>query len=298
MARKIPSFAALEAFEAVARLGSATLAANELGRTQSAVSRQLKAIEDYMRRPLFMEDRKRLQVNAAGRAYAGAIANILFQLEQVTAQTAAYGEDDPRLALGVLPTFGMRWLVPRLPAFASSELGFELSLATLSDADQDLRSLGLDAAIRLGSGDWPEVSIELVREEVTVVVTPALHQKLGPHLDRYVLLNRRRHPALWKHWLPANVRFDPDSGTKLENFMMVTEAALMGLGAALIPTMFVQAELDSGKLIQPFGEARPSGASFYFCYPHASIGKPKIVALQRWLLEMSAGDLQPSTSAA
>src|SRR3546814_19377205 len=126
MRRILPTLPALEAFEAVARLGHVTKAADELGRTQSAVSRQIANLESFARRPLFVRDKKRLILNEAGDFFFEAVSRVLNELEIEPARLLTFGSMDRVLRLGVLPTFGSRWLMPRLASFPDRKRGVKV----------------------------------------------------------------------------------------------------------------------------------------------------------------------------
>lgn len=289
MRRSLPSLLALESFEAVARLGSVTRAAEELGRTQSAVSRQVANLEQFVRRPLFDRDRKRMVVNESGRLFQGAIAGILNQLEVEVDRLAAYGVSDTVLRVGVLPTFGMRWLVPRLGDFAIRHQDIAISLVT-GLGPFDLDRLKLDVAIQHGTGDWPDVrSHRLFGEEIVAVVAPGA-VKPGADIANYEWLQMATRPYLWQEWLrdrPDDVVAAHGSGTTFENFGMIIEAVANGIGVAILPTFYIADDLASGRLVAPFGPPIASERSYYLVESPDTLPSAKVEAFREWLLRVA-----------
>ncbi len=291
MRRLLPSLSALESFEAVARLSSVTRAADELGRTQSAVSRQIANLEQFARRPLFTRDRKRLIVNEAGAMFHESLTRILNDLETEVGRLVTYGIHDRLLRVGVLPTFGSRWLVPRLGEFALSNEGIAISLVT-GLAAFDLDRAGLDVAIQYGDGEWPNVeSFLLLSEEIVVVAAPHVVRP-GATVADYLRLDMTTRPFLWSVWLEARNGGDPggDRTTQFENFNMVIEAAASGMGVAVLPTFYIQDELSSGRLVAPFGPPISSGRGYYFVQRRADRQSRKIDTFRRWLLSVVQED--------
>lgn len=288
MRRSLPSLSALESFEAVARLSSVTRAADELGRTQSAVSRQIANLEQFARRPLFTRDRKRLTVNEAGHMFQEALTRILNELESEVGRLVTYGTDDRLLRVGVLPTFGSRWLVPRMGEFAIQHEGVAISLVTgLTAFNLDLA--GLDVAIQHGDGNWPNVqSYKLLGEEIVAVAAPHAVRD-GAGIGEYEWLQMTTRPWMWSEWLEARHDVDASSlraGSKFENFNMVIEAAARGIGVAVLPTFYIRDELASGRLVTPFGPPIPSGRGYYFVQPAGQKQPAKVEAFRKWLLSI------------
>lgn len=294
MRRSLPSLSALESFEAVARVGQVTRAAEELGRTQSAVSRQIANLEAFVRRPLFTRDRKRLVLNEAGQMFQAALARILSELESEVAELVADGSNDMVLSVGVLPTFGSRWLIPRVPEFAAVSKGVQLNLITGLGVFE-LEKLGLDLAIQHGTGVWPgQVSHHLLDEEIVAVASPQLAGELHS-IDSCDWLQMTTRPWSWDAWLqarhPGKVEVQP--GVKFENFSMLIEAACQGLGVAVLPTFYIQNELLSGRLVTPFGSPVPSGRGYYLVHPERRTLSPKVLLFRDWILKVAGASGPP-----
>jgi len=281
MRRTLPSFRALESFEAVARCGNVTRAADELGRTQSAVSRQIANLEEFARRDLFVRDRKQLVLNSAGRVYYQRLVSLLDELEAETVKLVTFGSDDHMLRLGVLPTFGSRWLMPRLAGFAaggSPELHLVKGLGRL-----DFERQQVDAAIECcNSQPLDVIAHHLLDERIVAVIAPSLHERnpQGP-FDK---LHMPARTDAWKHWIDVHGAPDTKANLKFDNYAMMIEAACLGFGVAVLPTIYVVPELSSGRLITPFGASIPSGRSYWLTYPEGSRTKQKVADFTRWLL--------------
>jgi LysR family transcriptional regulator, glycine cleavage system transcriptional activator len=281
MRRTLPSFRALESFEAVARCGNVTRAADELGRTQSAVSRQIANLEEFARRELFVRDRKHLVLNNAGRVYYQRLVTLLDELEAETVKLVAFDTDDRVLRLGVLPTFGSRWLMPRLTGFAASG-STELHLVKGLGRD-DFDRQNVDAAIECCNSQPLEViAHHLLDEEIVAVIAPTLHQH-NPQ-GKFDKLHMPARSESWKEWVAARGSPFTAGNLKFDNYSMMIEAACLGFGVAVLPTIYVAAELASGRLIAPFGAPLPSGRSYWLTYQQAASTKHKIVEFSRWLL--------------
>jgi LysR family transcriptional regulator, glycine cleavage system transcriptional activator len=286
MRRQIPSLSALETFEAVARLGSTTRAAEELGRTQSAVSRQVLNLEAFTRRPLFERSNNRLLLNPAGQLLYDAIGRALDRLEHAVGRAATYAEGAHKISLRVWPTFGARWLMSRLAGFPAAELGIEVELSIGVDGDPDLRARGVDAAILYGVGDWPELaSYQLMPEALIAVASPQLVGRLGADISAYEWLQMEPRPGAWRRWIAARA----DAGTPLKDgpryqVSMLVELTCLGQGAAVLPSFYVERELRNGQLVAPFGEPLLTGRGYYLCYAGEDADKPHFIAFKDWLL--------------
>lgn len=284
MKRIMPSLAALEAFDAVARLGHVTRAAEDLGRTQSAVSRQIANLEAFVRRPLFERARKRLVLNPAGRAYAAGLSRLLDQLEQETARLMTFGADKGQLRLGVPPTFASRWLIPRLAGYSPAGSGVDLVLVP-RQGPAALDGRDVDAAIQYGDGAWPDVvSHQLVAEDLVAVVAPGLWATGA--LDRPLgRLRMTIRADAWDLWDAARAATTPRGPVVLnvENFTMMIEAACQGLGVGVMPTIYADDELARGRLIAPFGAPVASGRGYWLNVPATSPAGSAVWSLATWL---------------
>ena len=285
MRRVLPSLVCLEAFEAVSRLGQVTRAADELGRTQSAVSRQVANLEAFAKRPLFTRDRKRLTLTPAGESFSQAVSRLLDQLEAETAWMIRTGSEDRSLTIGVTPAFGSRWLVPRLGGFPAAELGIDLNIVT-GTAPFDVDKRGIDLAVRYGLGDWPEVdSDELVADEIVAVAAPSALRTFGGKISELQWLHMTIRPDDWAIWTRSRSEretFKP--GLKFQSFTMLIEAACLGIGAAVLPVMYAKEELASGRLVAPFGPPLATGRSFWLIHSPETPKRATVEQFRNWLL--------------
>ncbi|WP_298839057.1 LysR substrate-binding domain-containing protein [uncultured Roseobacter sp.] len=284
--RFLPSVSALLCFEAVARLGSATLAAAELSLTQSAVSRQLRTLEEQLDVTLLVREGRGLALTPAGRNYVTEIRDVLTSLARASlaARTDSSGGT---LNLSILPAFGMHWLAPRLQDFARLHPEVTVNLSTRL-APFDFRSSTFDAAIHFGREDWPGVHyLPLMPETVVPVCAPDLFngQARDPaELLACDLLYLDTRPRGWARWFRAvGVDQDPPAGMVFDQFSTMAQAAIHGLGIALLPTFFAQPYLDSGQLVLAARQTTESIGSYYLVWPGERSNDPALSSFRSWL---------------
>jgi DNA-binding transcriptional LysR family regulator len=290
-ARILPSLKALVFFEAAVRHMSFTRAARELNVTQSAVSRQIRQLEEYVGRPLFRRHRQRLLLTEPGEAYFVSVRDLLDRAEAATLEIMAYGSRGGVLTLALLPTFGSRWLVPRLGDFTARHPEIQLSLVA-EVKPFDFGSGDIDAAIHFGSETWPgAVSHRLMGEVVVAVGAPSLlsgQKRLSRPEDvsRYPLLQHTTRPLAWQEWLRAAgvEHLDGRAGPRFEQFHMVIQAAIAGLGLAVLPRFLIQEELASGRLVVVIDRPVTSEYAYYLVYPERKAELPRVAAFRDWLL--------------
>ncbi|MEP2641147.1 LysR substrate-binding domain-containing protein [Roseobacter sp.] len=284
--RYLPSIPALLAFEAVARLGSATQAAAELSLTQSAVSRQLKLLEDQLGVALLARKGRGLVVTPQGERYVRTVRTTLQRLAQagVAAQT---GPEIGALNLAILPAFGMHWLAPRLRDFARTHPEVTVNLSTRL-APFDFRGSQFDAAIHFGREDWPGVGyLPLLPETVVPVCAPSLIAT--PLTDpqeilQFDLLHLDTRPRGWARWLRAvGQDSDPPPGMMFDQFSTMAQAAIHGLGIALLPTFFADPYLANGQLVLAATQSAQSIGSYYLVWPADRPCPPALEAFRDWL---------------
>jgi len=285
MKRRIPPLTALECFDAVMRHGQVTRAADELNLTQSAVSRQIGNLEAYVGTPLFRRERKRLIATEAAEQYAAALTPLLSQVEAETLRLMAGGTDDKVLTVGLLPTFGSRWLIPRLGGFTQANPDIQLNIIT-GLGPFNFSADGTDLAVQYGSGTWPGVTAhQIMGEEIVAVISPDLYRE-GTPLSAYDRLHMTTRPTAWATWLAANGLEDQTrlGGPKFENFNMMIEGVRSGLGVAVLPLLYIADDLKAGRLIAPFGAPAVSEQAYYLVYPAATAASRKIALFRDWLL--------------
>jgi len=280
---------ALTAFEAAARTGSFTAAANELSLTQGAVSRQIKALEEQIGTPLFVRKDQRVTLTPTGALYAEPIRDALRQIAAATVRTIAAPKGG-ELNLAILPTFGTRWLVPRLPAFQEAHPHVVIHFTTKL-APFDFRTHDIDAAIHYGLGDWPDAICDhLLDEEVLPVCAPSFlkaHPIADPaDLIALPLLHTSTRADAWAEWFAAQgLAARTGAGMFFEQFITTAQAAEAGLGVALLPTLLVHGELREGTLIPALDRPHRSARAYYLVHPRNKANHPPLAAFRRWLLD-------------
>jgi DNA-binding transcriptional LysR family regulator len=293
--RLLPSLSALRAFEAVARHESFTQAASELNVTQSAASRQVRALEDFLGLPMFKRTSRRIELTTEGRFYADLIKEALDRIEAGTGELIATRKGIGTLSIGVLPTFGMRWLIPRLGGFQSRHPEILLNVVS-SDGPLDFAAQKVDVAVRFGTGSWPDAIAEpLMSEEIVVACSPVLveQQKDSDTLDwlaRQSLLQHTTRPDSWDHWF-RSVGFDERKitwGPSFEHFFMLSRAAQTGLGVALVPRFLIEEELARGVLVAPLPFRVAGPGAYYAVTPKAKQDMARVKLFRNWLQEEAA----------
>lgn len=292
MRKGIPNLSALQAFEATARLGSFSRAADELSLTHSAVHRQVSALEARLGVLLFNRVRRRIALTAAGAEYAGRIRQHLDQIEKDTFSLMSRATLGRRLHIAVLPTLAAHWLIPRLKVFERQwpDISVSLSLRTLPFQFDDQP---FDAAIYHSHAAWPgtEGGLLFPERELVPVCAPsqvgANTQGLRPDLAALTHLHLSSRPDAWRQWYEhANLTYPPQAGggPRYEMFAMVLAAAKAGLGVGLVPRFLVEQALESGELVMPVEQPLPVSQGYYFGYPMRNEPSPALRAFEQWLL--------------
>ncbi|CAB3656437.1 MULTISPECIES: LysR substrate-binding domain-containing protein [Paraburkholderia] len=288
-----PSMSLLLAFEASARHQSYTRAAEELSLTQSAVSRQVQALEELLEVRLFQRKGRRIELTDVGRMYMRGVGVAITGLRNATLQAIAYRSGGGILNLAVLPTFGARWLMPRLHSFYAANPNVIVHMHSRIGYF-DLETAGVDAVIGVGNGELPGlISHRLLEEELVVVASPDLlarHPiKLARDLGSLLLLRVATRPNVWQEWFDAcNVKLRGSYlGPTFELTSHLIQAVATGIGVGLVPRCLVEEELQSGNLIVPFEAPYVSGLNYYFAYPTQKADLPSIAAFRDWLLAIN-----------
>lgn len=296
MARSLPPLTALRVFEAAARHLNFTRAAEELGMTQSAVSYQIKVLEDRVGAAVFVRRARDVVLSDAGLALAPATSDAFDRL--AVAFSAARGVTEGILTLTVQPTFASNWLADRLGSFQLQHPRLAVRL-DVTNAVADLDRDGFDIAIRSGPGDWKGLEQHsLMPCTFTPMLSPALLARHGPLAGPSDMLRLPRvSPAdsWWESWFaaaevamptPADDAPRSDLGTQ----HIDSRAALAGHGVALLTPIFFGDELASGRLIAPFDLVARNGHAYWLCYPRSRRAIPKIRAFRDWILAVIAED--------
>lgn len=298
MTRRLPPLTSLRAFEAAARHLSFKDAAAELHVTPGAVSQQVKVLEDQCGVALFKRMTRALALTEAGRMAAPRLTAAFDQLADAYELIRRRRGTD-QLVVSVPPTFGARWLVPRLGRFQERHPEIELRL----DANNRLVDFArddVDVAVRFGSGAYPGLVAEcLIGRRVFPVCSPALLDGPKPlrtpaDLRHHTLLHHQ-HPdtaevdPAWAMWLKAAGvdGIDATRGPRFSTYGLAVDAAAAGQGVALGDDVLVADDLAQGRLVRPFGadEAAPSAFSYFVVHPEDRGDEPRIRAFRTWLHE-------------
>lgn len=294
--RHLPSTTSLAALDALARLGSVTAAAEELNLTQSAVSRQLQTLEAQLATQLFVRRAKRISLTPAGARYAEDVARALGTLTSaaIRLQTNPTGGT---LSLAILPTFGMRWLVPRLPRFARAHPDVTVNLSTRLGA-VDFAREDIDAAIHFGAK--PEGMGALFLDDEHVLPLAASELLSDPverpeDIAKLPLLHIQTRPEAWRDWFEAaGAPCKAQAGMRYDQFSTILQAARHGLGVALVPEYLARDELAEGRLRVAYGAPRRSRGCYWLVWPEERAEAPALKAFRSWLAdELSGEDLLP-----
>jgi LysR family glycine cleavage system transcriptional activator len=288
----------LQAFDAAARTGSFTAAASELNLTQGAVSKQILTLEGMLDTALFIRTGHSVQLTESGRTYAKDVRKIL----EMTAASTLRVMTNPAggvLELAVLPTFGTRWLMPRLPDFLRRNSGIQVNLTTKS-APFDFRASGLHAAIHYGTDDWSRAeSTYLMGEDVVPLCSPSFKERhdLNEPADLVglPLLNITSRIKAWPNWFEAQgIDGYRTGGMVFEQFLTAAQAAAVDLGVVLLPRFLMEAELERGELVLAVDAPYKSRLGYYLVVPKEWARWSPLLSFRDWLLETIAKDQQPA----
>lgn len=284
----LPPISALRALEALDRLGSASAVAEEMALTQSAVSRQLQTLEAQLGAELIQRDRKRLSLTQAGQDYVQDIRPALAQIAQAALKLHV-APAGGMVNLAILPTFGMRWLVPRLPDFARRHPDVTINMTTRL-RPFSFTAEPFDAALHFGEPDWPGTDRLLLQvERVIPVCAPALLPRGTPASPRELLklplLHIQTRPRAWQQWFQQMGVDHPDPlpGTVYDQFTTINQAALHGLGVALLPNYLVEQDLATGALTAAFSDSVETLGAYYLVWPHEKSEDPALREFRHWL---------------
>lgn len=271
----LPNIERLQAFECAARHQSITQAAEELNLTQSSVSRQIQELELQLGTALFHRTRRRIELSPAGIKFRPQVLRLLQQAEELIIQTVTAANATSIFSIAVLPTFGSRWLVPRLSSFVALHPGISLNIAT-RDGPFDLAEQALDAAIHYGAPVWPKATCRpLFSEEVVPVASPLLlrQQDLSGQsgievLTKAPLLHLSTRPRDWTAWFEHVLDTTPAGlGHRFEHISSLISAAVSGLGVALAPKYLLEEELAAGQLVILSDRQLPTQRNYHFVVP-------------------------------
>lgn len=294
MRRKIPATHTLLCFEAAARHESYTRAAQELALTQSAVSRQITALEEFLGVTLFRRTRHGVALTDRGAEYATQVAQRLQNLEQDTLDIMSPQSRSGTVHLAAVPTFATRWLIPRLPLLNQQHPEITVHLETRTRPLMFSDTI-FDAALYAGTvqqvNNWAGTrSVRLMDEDVVPVCSPswlAGQAGLTPEaLAQLPLLQQTTRPDAWRKWFEAVAVSAPRAlaGPRFELFSMTAAAATCGLGVALVPRLLIEPELRRGELVVACLQAPISERAYYLVTPEKDGERPAVSLFRDWML--------------
>ncbi len=273
-------------FEAAGRHSSFKTAAEELNLTPSAISHGVQTLEQWLRVDLFVRGNRTLALTAAGEAY---LPQVRAALELIVKASADIPGRKPtgKLAVSVSPTFGIRWLAPRLARFNDRHPGIEVSVDTNHRRVEFPRD-GIDVAIRMGRGDWPELDATcLVREQLVPVCAPRLAAAFrSPHdLADSTLLHVVDTREDWSAWSRLAGVDLPPAGRSLrfDTIQMAMEAAMEGMGVAIGRLPLVSPDLTAGRLVSILGRPHLCKTGYWLVMARDSRVRPEIAAFRSWI---------------
>lgn len=282
----------MRAFEAAARHLSFTLAASELNVTQTAISHQIRRLEEELGIRLFVRQNRALALTAEARDYLPGVRAAFNDLRLATDRLLRK-DDDKVLTVSTLASLAAKWLLPRLTDFQEHHPGIDVRITT-STSLVDFQRDNVDAAIRYGRGQWPGLRADwLMADELFPVCSPSLLRGDKPlrcpeDLKSHMLLHTSNaNSDDWRLWLtaaglPADIARQP--GITFDMIFMTIQAAIDGIGVAMGRTSYVQDDIAKGRLVVPFKIALPADAGFYLVAPEGRREAPKLAAFREWMI--------------
>ncbi|HUD34054.1 MAG TPA: LysR substrate-binding domain-containing protein [Variovorax sp.] len=290
--RRLPSFSALRAFEAAARLGGFTQAGDELAQTPSAISHQVRALEQWFGRPLFARHVRRVELNEDGRRLLQDLSSA-FDLIEDACSALRPATQRLELAVHCAPSFAAKWLSPRLSQFMQAHPTITIRMTSSAEASE--LAIG-EVDIDIAYGEPPAragIVVEPLGSESTLpMCAPALIDGAGvdrpADLARFTLIDSRLNPVRWSDWWKLNGAKMPDRARpSFDRGSLALAAAVDGLGIALESTRFAESELAQGRLVVIDGSAfrRIERPTHFLCYRKSDVGSHPLQAFRRWLLD-------------
>ena len=293
---RLPPLNAIKAFEAAARLGSFTRAAEELGVTHGAVSRQIHLLEEWLGISLFLRTSRNAMPTRAGTDLLAEAGPALDRLASASLRVRS-GEALGVLHISALPTFAMRWLIPRLPEFQREHPALETRIVTASTPAEQFR-MGVDVVVSGPARQPGWIGSRFLGEAYLPLLSPGLMKqrplRSPADLAQHTLLHAATRRQMWLRWLTAAGVPDlkPARDQVFEHFYFAIQAAIEGLGVAVGPLALVGDELREGRLVAPIKEPAIRTRGYFVYAPETNSEAPAITALRQWLV--GAGSLAES----
>jgi LysR family glycine cleavage system transcriptional activator len=290
MADRLPPLNAIRYFEAAARHLSFTKAAEELHVTHSAISHQIKALEEWLGMPLFRRMNRAIVLTEAGQAYMRPVKEAFERLGEASRILKAR-EQTGTLTVSTMPSFAAKWLVPRLGGFREQHPDIDVRISA-SERLVDFNREDVDVAIRFGSGSWPGLHCTLLlKENLFPVCSPKLVNGPIPLREPADLIN---HNLLYDYDWRENIwlRWLADAGVKVQTLRhalsfnhsnLMLQAAIDGLGVALTTGPLASDDIASGKLVRPFSLVLRTDTGYHLVAPEGTVDRPKVAAFRKWI---------------
>lgn len=292
---RLPPLKSIWYFEATARHLSFTKAGEELSVTHSAISQQIKLLEEWLGHSLFERSPRNLSLSEAGRRFLPPVRSAFQQLGDAATDMRRYPRNKP-LTISILPSIATKWLVPRLPGFKAEHPDIDVRIS----ATESLEPIGLadiDVGLRYGLGQWPGLQSELLlADRIYPVCSPKLLEGPRPLLAPGDLVHfslitdaewRSSSYDFWPHWLAAAGISDLDAriGLTFNQSSLMVQAAIDGLGVALVNSMLAADDIRAGRLVRPFALSVTLETGYYLAYAMGALRQPKIMAFRGWIHE-------------
>jgi LysR family glycine cleavage system transcriptional activator len=287
----LPSLNGLRAFEAAARHMSFTRAADELNVTQTAISHQIRRLEEQLGMTLFIRQNRKLHLTRDAQDYLPSIRSAFEDLRRATAKLRRTDQEG-RLTVSTTASLATKWLVSRVAAFQDANPGIEVRISTSAHL-VDFQREDVDIAVRYGHGTWPGLrAYWLMAEHIFPVCSPELLNtrplRTPQDLVHHTLLHTSVSREDWQLWLTAAglpTSIATRRGMTFDQGFMAIQAAMEGLGVALGRYHLVEADIAAGRLVAPFDMVLPQDAGYYVVTPETTADAPKIARFRDWLIE-------------
>ncbi len=292
MRRQLPPLNALKAFEAAARFGSFKDAADELFVSHSAISHQIKKLEDHLMTELFIRYPRSVELTSAGKKYFLVLRESFDRISEGT-KVLLQPHQSNVLTIQTYSSFAIRWLIQRLPEFSDMYPDYQVRLNT-SQIDVDFNNQDIDLAIMIGHPEESDLFFEyLFSPEIFPVCAPSMLHKENPletpaDLAHHTILQVYPSERDWLVWLNKYKieNIDLTSGINFDSYDHALKTAVRGLGIALGMQPYVEEELNSGVLVKPFENlSTPAPGNWYLVCPSEKRTVKKVKQFREWLLE-------------
>ncbi len=288
MRRRLPPLSALRAFEAAGRNLSIARAAEELLVTPGAISRQIRALEDYLGMQLFERNHRDVKLTEASSAYVKSLTECFDEAERATRRMV---RTQRHYTLHVYSsiTFTLRWLVPHLASFRAKHPDLEIKLTAALPSVVDLETGDVDVAIQSIPPPPDMISHRLIDVEFVPVCSAKLLADSGPlttvaDLSRVTLLSSNARLHDWENWLAAagSPGLQPYHSISFENSILAYQAALEGIGVAIGRRFLIADDLASGRLVAPLDFVLRDGSAFHIVYSPKAASNPQVIQFRDW----------------